>query len=415
MPSTKPSIALTQLPAIDQKLYQALKADIELRGILVPLVYCAKTMTVIDGKVRLMIADQRGIRSIPKIFIGNLSGTEKDEVRIVLNGLRRQLSREQLATVITWALKKSPEVSDREIGRRVGADHSTVSKARAKLEATGEIHQSTKRIGKDGRKRPSSHKPMVFTAHTSAANEASKALDKLGDTAPSGVSSVRKLRRLVMQQDRESELRKSGPQLPSHFDLRASDFRNAGIKSGIADLIIADPPWHTNKELRVPFAQEVFRILKPGGYLLIYSGNQALLDFGSVLQDAGMTWRWIIACINADNNGSVRNNGSCFACWRPVALYQKGGNFRTPSIFRDVLKTVERSKRWHDWEQPLEECIEFVKSFSKPGQLIVDLTMGSGTTAEAVARVGGARRFTGVEIRPELVELAKRRVAAALK
>ena len=202
-----------------------------------------------------------------------------------------QLTREQLQTVITWALKKDPGVSDREIGRRVGVNHKAVGRARKRLEAGGVQPQLETRRGRDGKNYKTRRKPMVFTAHTSASNEAVRALDVLGDFAPDGVSSIRKLRRLARQAERETELKQSGPALSRQFDLRCCDFRQLKYEPGSVDLMILDPPWHQSKELRQPFAEKVYELLRPGGFAaLIYSGQIGVLDFGDVFRDAGFTY-----------------------------------------------------------------------------------------------------------------------------
>lgn len=377
------------------------------------MVYCARTKQCLDGRVRLKIAEELGIKDIPKIFIGSLSDAERIDVRLVLNGLRRQLTRDQLQTVIAWAIRKNPDQPDRQIGRQVGAHHATVGKVRKSLESVGQIIQQPTRRGANG-KMYRAKKPLVFTARAAASNEVVRALGVLGDSAPTGVVSVRKLRQLAMRKTREDELKGSGPTLPDHFDLRCCDFRNLEVEDEVADLMVLDPPWLTEKHLRQPFAETVYRVLKPGGFCLIYTGHVALLDFADLLRGVGLTYRWLISCVNGDEGGEVRNNGSVYTCSRIVSVYQKGGNGRTPSLYRDVLKTPTREKDYHRWQQPVTESIEFVKSFTRPGQLIVDLTMGSGTVAEAVARVGGGRRFLGCEVDPKLVALGKRRVAAAL-
>jgi tRNA G46 methylase TrmB len=411
MPATKTETP--QLPSVSKELYQSLKADIAARGILVPLIYCSKTKTVIDGKVRLMIADQLAIKNIPKIFIGNLDGSEKEDIRTALNGLRRQLTRDQLRSIIEWAIRKEPDLSDRSIAKRTGASDKTVGKVRFQLGS--EIPQLTKRKGSDGKTYSSTRKPLVFTHHASASNEATKALDRLGDKAPSGVSSLRKLRKMAMQEDREDELKKSGPTLPKHFDIRCCDFRDLVYPDSSVDLLVLDPPWHTEKHLRQPFAETVMSLLKPGGFAVVYTGHAGLLDFGDHLRTAGLTYRWLITCINEDRHGAIRKSGSVFNESRIVLLFQKpGGKFKSHSIFRDIIRTEIREKNFHLWQQPLSESIAFVKAFSKPGQLICDLTLGSGTVAEAVAHVGGGRRFLGCEIRADLVALAKRRVAEAI-
>ena len=53
-------------------------------------------------------------------------------------------------------------------------------------------------------------------------------------------------------------------------------------------------------------------------------------------------------------------------------------------------------------------CVEL---HSKPGDLVLDPFMGSGTTGVACALLG--RRFIGVERDAEYVQIAKRRIALA--
>jgi hypothetical protein len=190
------------LPPMDPGLYAALLADIAGRGIVIPLIFCALTGECLDGLVRLAIAKELGIKTIPVVYVGRLSDEERRDIRLVLNGLRRQLSREQLATLIEWTLRKDPGVTDREVGRITGADHKTVASARARLEEVGEIPQHDRRKGRGGGLFRAS-KPMVFASTTANANEARKAMNALGEAAPEGYSPIRKVRRLARQKQRE--------------------------------------------------------------------------------------------------------------------------------------------------------------------------------------------------------------------
>ena len=172
-----------QLPPVNPRLYAALKADIARRGIVIPLIFCAVTGECLDGRIRLVIAKELGIKQFPVVYVGELSEEERRDIRLVLNGLRRQLSREQLATLIAWELRKDPSVTDREIARVTGADHKTVGANRRGLESVGEIPQHDKRRGRGG-KLFQAHKPMVFAASTANANEARKALNALAGAEP---------------------------------------------------------------------------------------------------------------------------------------------------------------------------------------------------------------------------------------
>ena len=51
---------------------------------------------------------------------------------------------------------------------------------------------------------------------------------------------------------------------------------------------------------------------------------------------------------------------------------------------------------------------------SRPGDLICDLFVGSGTVPAAVALVGEGRRFAGCEIDARLVKAARARVSEVL-
>jgi hypothetical protein len=73
-----------------------------------------------------------------------------------LNLHRRHLTPSQKRDLIAKQLKRDPEVSDRQIGDTVSADHKTVGDVRAELERRGEIPHVKKRKDTKGRKQPSS-------------------------------------------------------------------------------------------------------------------------------------------------------------------------------------------------------------------------------------------------------------------
>lgn len=54
-----------------------------------------------------------------------------------------------------------------------------------------------------------------------------------------------------------------------------------------------------------------------------------------------------------------------------------------------------REKDLHDWQQSLAESIYLVETFSSPGDLLVDLLMGSA--ANAVSRYTLNSRFVGAD------------------
>ncbi len=72
------------------------------------------------------------------------------------------------------------------------------------------------------------------------------------------------------------------------------------------------------------------------------------------------------------------------------------------------LATEVTNKR-HSAAFPLELPSWFIRLFTKPGDIVLDPFIGSGTTAIAARKLG--RHFIGIELKPEYFELAERAIA----
>lgn len=68
-----------------------------------------------------------------------------------------------------------------------------------------------------------------------------------------------------------------------------------------------------------------------------------------------------------------------------------------------------RIKGGHPTQKPLELFSYLVSTYTNPGDLVLDNVIGSGTTAEAAARLG--RRFIGMELDAEYVAMARERMS----
>lgn len=65
----------------------------------------------------------------------------------------------------------------------------------------------------------------------------------------------------------------------------------------------------------------------------------------------------------------------------------------------------------HPTQKPLALCEQLIKTFSNPGDLVLDNCMGSGTTGVACVHLD--RNFLGIEIDPEMFSIAERRIEEA--
>lgn len=67
----------------------------------------------------------------------------------------------------------------------------------------------------------------------------------------------------------------------------------------------------------------------------------------------------------------------------------------------------------HPTQKPVALCEYLIKTYTNPGDIVLDNCMGSGTTAVAAIRTG--RNFIGFEISPEYCEIANQRINDAKK
>ena len=64
--------------------------------------------------------------------------------------------------------------------------------------------------------------------------------------------------------------------------------------------------------------------------------------------------------------------------------------------------------RFHPCPEPLDQCEELIRSFTCEGALVLDPFCGVGTIPIAASR--NKRRYVGIEIEPEYVRIARRRM-----
>lgn len=74
-----------------------------------------------------------------------------------------------------------------------------------------------------------------------------------------------------------------------------------------------------------------------------------------------------------------------------------------------ISKTPEEAKLKHPAMFPLELCSRLIEIYTKKGDAVLDPFMGSGTTIVAARDL--ERKGIGVEVNPDYVELARKRVA----
>ena len=206
-----------------------------------------------------------------------------------------------------------------------------------------------------------------------------------------------------------------------------------------------------------PVADELLRILKPGGFALMFSAPRLAHRATIALEDTGFeirdqyVWRFTrksqFKAFTMDHFVEKRSisqkkkkdilkklNGRRTPQLRPLfesiicAQKPRHGTFvdnwlehETGMIDADqsldgavpsTVMTVEKPERdkynCHLTPKPVDLCEHLIRLFTKPGHVILDPFLGSGTTclaAQLTQRVG-----IGVEVNPDYIEIARRRL-----
>jgi ParB-like chromosome segregation protein Spo0J len=110
------------LPSLTADEYEALRADIASRGVMVP-VELDDDGHILDGHHRAGIAVELGL-DYPTVIRSGWTEDEKVAHVLAMNLARRQLTREQRAGVVAELRRR--RMSTRKIAAAVGVDHSTV-------------------------------------------------------------------------------------------------------------------------------------------------------------------------------------------------------------------------------------------------------------------------------------------------
>lgn len=211
---------------LDADEFEALKADIAERGVLVPIEFDTDG-NLLDGHHRRRACDELGIKDYPTVVRHFGSDDEREEHIVTLNVRRRHLNSEQKRRWAAWFLKRHPEWPDRRIGREVGIDHKTATGVRAELEESGEIpHFSKREDPRTGNLSQPARKPSVF-GPSAKREQAQQALTVIADKpAKSSTLTPAEARLAAARERKPAEV--AEPYTPP---------------DGTYSTIVVDPPW----------------------------------------------------------------------------------------------------------------------------------------------------------------------------
>ena len=208
------------------------------------------------------------------------------------------------------------------------------------------------------------------------------------------------------------------------------------------DAIIADVPYNIkqdewDKNFSIHFAVSMCnKLIKPNGNILFFQGYSNVCETKLLMDKYWTMQDWIIYDRIKGRGGrkhlvSTRedilwySNGDDYTFNKipsnikkktTTGLGKKNGcEYRALSnVWTDISPLVPWSKEKvnHPTQKPIQLMDRLVKVFTNEGDVVLDFTMGSGSTG--VSCIQNNRNFIGIELNKEYYEIAEQRIRMAL-
>ena len=214
----------------------------------------------------------------------------------------------------------------------------------------------------------------------------------------------------------------------------------------VVGAIITDPPYGTTAckwDSIIPFDEmweRLNKLIKPNGAIVLFGSE----PFSSALRMSNIKnykydWKWLknysVGFMNA-NKMPLKSYEDILVFYKKLPTYNPQGIKESNKITtrkKDKNTTVygnmglkeitykqkytnypkdriitEKEKTIHPTQKPVELMEYLIKTYTNENELVLDFTMGSGTTGVACKNLN--RNFIGIELNKEFFEIAKKRM-----
>lgn len=185
------------------------------------------------------------------------------------------------------------------------------------------------------------------------------------------------------------------------------------------DLVVTDPPYLCNYRDRfgrgvandtkpdavLSVFPELYRVLKPNSYCLLFCGWNAISGFSGAWEAAGFGVGGHIIFAKSYTSSARHVGHAHESAW----VLTKGRPTPPAEPLSDVQDWTYSGNRYHPTEKALEVIAPLIRKFSQRGDVVLDPFLGSGTTAVAAALNG--RSAIGIELEARYCRHAEQRLA----
>lgn len=181
------------------------------------------------------------------------------------------------------------------------------------------------------------------------------------------------------------------------------------LPDSFVDLVLTDPPY--TKDTFYPaykkLAAESPRLMKQGASLVTLAGQYLIEDIVLIFRNK-LKYNWIVWMNQPQRH--VRMALGIEVTGMPNLWYVKSSKYATvqiPDGF-SVEGTDGMLKPLHPWQKDLSWADFFIKHLTRPGDVVLDPFVGSGTVLASAKKLG--RIGIGIEIDKGCCEIAAKRL-----
>lgn len=112
---------------------------------------------------------------------------------------------------------------------------------------------------------------------------------------------------------------------------------------------------------------------------------------------------------NHDRGRKIECKNSCYGGY--VKQNVAATNLKFPGSIISIHKPHKKKEFWHPTQKPVLLLEYLIRTYSNPGDIVLDNCIGSGTTA--IAAINTQRHFIGFEMNKKYFDIANRRIRDA--
>ncbi len=185
------------------------------------------------------------------------------------------------------------------------------------------------------------------------------------------------------------------------------------LPDNLTTLILTDPPY-TKEEFAPAFsklATEAPRLMKVNSHLVTMVGQYLIADVCHIFRNK-LRYNWIVWMQTPKSPVTMRTGIKVMGM--PNLWYNKSLLSSNIKIADSFIAEGDDAilKPLHPWQKDLSWANHFIQTMTKPGDVVLDPFVGSGTVLESAKRLG--RIGIGIDTDKSICQVAAKRLEAVL-